>query len=85
MAYTDPADGRPSKARRRRPPLIADAETRPADRPGILTSEFWLAAVGLVVSGIMAVAEAGLSAEEWLDFAKWVVAGYALSRGVAKR
>lgn len=51
---------------------------------GVFTSEFLLAVAVLVISGAMVIVSKNLSAQEWLDFAKWVVGGYAVSRGLAK-
>jgi len=60
------------------------AEEAPPNPRGLYTSEFFLAVAVLVISGAMVIVEGNLSAQEWLDFAKWVVGGYAVSRGLAK-
>lgn len=53
-------------------------------KPGFLTTEFMLAIAVLLISGAMVIVSKNLDSEQWLDFAKWVVGGYAVSRGLAK-
>lgn len=53
-------------------------------KPGIKTTELILCIVVLGIAGAMVLVNDSLSAEVWVDLAKWVVGGYALSRGLAK-
>lgn len=53
-------------------------------KPGIRTTELILTLVVLAISGAMVLVNESLAAEDWVDLAKWVVGGYALSRGLAK-
>lgn len=53
-------------------------------KPGIKTTELILCIAVLAIAGAMVFVNDSLSAEVWVDLAKWVVGGYALSRGLAK-
>lgn len=53
-------------------------------KPGIKTTELILSLAVLAIAGAMVLVNESLSAEVWVDLAKWVVGGYALSRGLAK-
>jgi len=53
-------------------------------KPGIKTTELILSVVVLAVAGVLVLVNNSLSAEVWVDLAKWVVGGYAVSRGLAK-
>ena len=66
-------------------PEIEEEITTPPPQPrGLYTSEFILSSLVLVIAGLMVIVSKNLSAQEWLDFAKWVVGGYAVARGLAK-
>jgi len=51
--------------------------------PGMKSSEFLLTVVALVAATVL-VLTTKLSDKQWLDFAKVVVTGYGVSRGLAK-
>lgn len=64
---------------------VEEQLVEPPPKPrGFFTSEFFLAVLILIVSGIMVIVSKNLSAQEWIDLAKWVSGGYAVSRGLAK-
>lgn len=52
--------------------------------PGLKTTELILSVAVLAIAGALVIVNDSLSAEVWVDLAKWVVGGYALSRGLAK-
>lgn len=53
-------------------------------KPGLKTTELILSLAVLAIAGAMVLVNESLSAEDWVDLSKWVVGGYALSRGLAK-
>lgn len=53
-------------------------------KPGLRTSELILTLAVLAIAGAMVLINESLAAEDWVDLTKWVVGGYALSRGLAK-
>jgi hypothetical protein len=62
-------------------PGTVELRAEPAAKPGERTSEFLLSVVGLVVAAILAWRGAYKEAAE---LAGWCVAGYGVSRGLAK-
>lgn len=59
-------------------------EQQPQPKNGLKTTELILAIAVLAISGAMVLFNDALAAEAWVDLAKWVVGGYAVSRGLAK-
>jgi len=53
-------------------------------KPGIKTTELILSVVVLAIGGALVLVNDSLDAQVWVDLAKWVVGGYAISRGLAK-
>lgn len=53
-------------------------------KPGLKTTELILAVAVLAIAGAMVIIGDTLQADQWVELAKWVVGGYALSRGLAK-
>lgn len=62
-------------------PGMAELRSEPAVKPGERTTEFLVSVVGLVVAAILAWRGAN---KEAVELAGWCVAGYGVSRGLAK-
>lgn len=50
---------------------------------GMTTSELILTVVALIVAGALVIWD-GLDAKDWVDYSKWLIGSYVVSRGLSK-